>query len=71
MHACNSQQTETLPKQCKYKLYVNAWEETRQYRKLSSQLCLRLKINKLQYLQGLIPKAAMGQLKGKQPAAAE
>lgn len=28
MHACTLQQTGTLPKQCKYKLYVRAWEET-------------------------------------------
>lgn len=29
MDACTSQQTGTLPKQCKYKLYVKVWEEAR------------------------------------------
>lgn len=29
MHACTSQQAGTLPKQCKYKRYVKAWEESR------------------------------------------
>lgn len=29
MHACTSQQGGTLPKQCKYKRYVKAWEESR------------------------------------------
>lgn len=29
MDACTSQQTGTLPKQCKYKLYVKVWEDAR------------------------------------------
>lgn len=29
MYACTSQQNGTLPKQCKYKCYVKAWEESR------------------------------------------
>lgn len=31
MHACTSQQTGTLPIQCKYKLNLKAWEKARNF----------------------------------------